>query len=908
MRATLPLLALFTALPAVLAAGRCREGLNYCGSTLISLGWTQSELLAIADGDTNVEKALFYCEMDGIVEYSGPYVSGSFFDAASYIPPDAIFALTAEYNADTFPQKVNLGQGTYRDENGQPWVLPSVQKAREILLSQGLYHEYLPILGLQTFRNEATKLALGSEIYDKKQSKLAICQSLSGTGALHLAGLLLRSVRKPLPKVYIPSPTWSNHGQVFSSLGFRCETFQYYDAEKRDIDIEAYYSALRAAEPNSVVIIHACAHNPTGCDPSKEQWKQIGSIMKERKLFPLFDAAYLGFNSGNVDDDAFAMRYFIDELEMEAGGCLSFAKNMGLYGERVGCLFFAAGTEKAATNTQSVLEMLQRSEVSNPPAYGAKIASTILSDDALKEMWFADLITMSGRIRSMRRALYDGLIKSGAPGTWEHLIRQSGMFGFLGLSPAVVQKLKGISSKKRITMTSSNLVPKPWVPRDQPPDITLININVIDVEAGRVIPNCSVHVHNGLIARIMPASSLSRSSEAPFTTGPRTKTKFINMRNQYLCPGLIDCHVHLTATPGSTSFRDIFAASSNTIAYRTTHVARSMLLRGFTTARDTGGADAALRDAIAEGLLPGPRLFIAGKALSQTGGHGDLRAPYQNDEHKCCGGHSPALARVCNGVPACLEAVRDELRQGANFIKIMCGGGVATPTDALDMLQFTAEEIRAITTTAAYSKTYVTAHAYTTQAIRHAVDNGVRGIEHGNFIDPETARYCKEKGVVVTPTLITYQGMTEPPFDHFLDEFSQAKNRDVLAGGLEALEILRDAGITMCYGSDLLAGLHTLQNREFSIRSAVLSPLEILQSATINAAKLVGMEGKLGCIKEGAIADFLILNANPLEDITVLDHVQKSLVAIAKDGRIVTSRVPELTVDPLYDPFRIPSA
>ncbi|KAE8418205.1 imidazolonepropionase [Aspergillus pseudocaelatus] len=456
-------------------------------------------------------------------------------------------------------------------------------------------------------------------------------------------------------------------------------------------------------------------------------------------------------------------------------------------------------------------------------------------------------------------------------------------------------------------MASSNLIPKPWVPRDQPPDITLININVIDVEAGRVIPNCSVHVQNGVITRIMPASSLSRSSEAPFSTGPRTKTKFINMRNQYLCPGLIDCHVHLTATPGGTSLKDIFAASPNTIAYRTAYVARNMLLRGFTTARDTGGADAALRDAIAEGLLSGPRLIIAGKALSQTGGHGDLRAPYQGDEHKCCGGHSPALARICNGVPACLEAVRDELRQGANFIKIMCGGGVATPTDALDMLQFTADEIQAITTTAAYSKTYVTAHAYTAQAIRHAVDNGVRGIEHGNFIDAETARYCKEKGVVFTPTLITYQGMAEPPFDNFLDEASQAKNREVLASGLKALEILRDAGITMCYGSDLLAGLHTLQNREFSIRAAVLSSLEILQSATINAAKLVGMEGKLGCIKEGAIADFLILNANPLENITVLDHVEESLVAIAKEGRIVASKVAELSVDPLYDPYRLPS-
>ncbi|KAE8147855.1 pyridoxal phosphate-dependent transferase [Aspergillus avenaceus] len=385
----------------------------------------------------------------------------SFFATAPYIPPDAIFALTAEYNADSCPQKVNLGQGTYRDENGQPWVLPSVQKARDTLLSQGLYHEYLPILGLESFRNEAAKVALGAELYGKQRAKLAICQSLSGTGALHLAGLLLRSCRSPLPRVYVPSPTWSNHIQVFSSLGFQCESFKYYDEQKKTLDIESYLATLRAAEPGSIVILHACAHNPTGCDPSREQWKQIGAIMKERSLFPLFDAAYLGFNSGSVDDDAFAMRYVVDELQMEAGVCMSFAKNMGLYGERVGCLFFATGSEKTAKNTQSVLEMLQRSEVSNPPAYGARIASAILSSDDLRDMWYADLTTMSGRIRSMRRALYDALIKYGAHGSWEPLIRQSGMFGFLGLSPYVVNKLKEkyhvyMASNSRISIAGLN--------------------------------------------------------------------------------------------------------------------------------------------------------------------------------------------------------------------------------------------------------------------------------------------------------------------------------------------------------------------------------------------------------------------------------------------------------------------
>ncbi|KZF23865.1 aromatic-amino-acid aminotransferase [Xylona heveae TC161] len=368
----------------------------------------------------------------------------SLFQTAPYIPPDAIFALTADYLADPSPKKVNLGQGTYRDSNGQPWVLPSVRKSRQILQDQQLNHEYLPILGHAGFRKAAAKLVLGNSLYQPLEKKIASCQSLSGTGALHLAGLLLRYCRgtSETPTVYIPTPTWSNHFQVYSSLGFKCQPFKYYDSDRKGLDFESYISALKSAEPNSIVILHACAHNPTGCDPSQEQWREIGATMKERQLFPLFDAAYLGFNSGNVDNDAFAIRYFVQELKMEIGLCLSFAKNMGLYGERVGCCFVVTETESAAKNTQSVLEMLQRSEISNPPAYGAKIVTTILEDEELTQLWFQDLITMSSRIRSMREALYNHLNTHKAAGTWEHLIQQSGMFGFLGLSPEVVRTLK----------------------------------------------------------------------------------------------------------------------------------------------------------------------------------------------------------------------------------------------------------------------------------------------------------------------------------------------------------------------------------------------------------------------------------------------------------------------------------
>ncbi|PWY82004.1 hypothetical protein BO70DRAFT_387190 [Aspergillus heteromorphus CBS 117.55] len=440
---------------------------------------------------------------------------------------------------------------------------------------------------------------------------------------------------------------------------------------------------------------------------------------------------------------------------------------------------------------------------------------------------------------------------------------------------------------------------KPWSPQTPPPDLTFIHAHVVDVETSSVIRDATVRVREGRIVSVTPHGTTA-------SLAPGSQLVDLAQRH-YLCPGLIDCHVHLTATPGGVSLRELFAASPNALAYRTAYVAREMLLRGFTTVRDTGGADAALREAIADGLLPGPRLFIAGHALSQTGGHGDFRASYQGEAFKCCGGQHASLARVCDGVPACLAAVRDELRQGADFIKIMCGGGVATPTDALDMLQFTPEEIRAITTTAAYSGKYVTAHAYTVEAIRHAVDNGVRGIEHGNFIDRETAEYCQARGVVFTPTLVTYHGMTQPAFAGFLDEFSQRKNQEVLRGGLRALTVLRDAGALICYGSDLLAGMHPLQNQEFSIRAAALSAGEILQSATVNAARSLGMAGQLGSLREGSIADLLILNANPLEDIGVLDRIQQSLVGLLKAGRVVTVQadgVDGLSVDPIYDPCR----
>jgi imidazolonepropionase-like amidohydrolase len=431
---------------------------------------------------------------------------------------------------------------------------------------------------------------------------------------------------------------------------------------------------------------------------------------------------------------------------------------------------------------------------------------------------------------------------------------------------------------------------KPWSPKTPPTPTQFLNCKIIDVTKGKVFEAESIGISEGKVAYVGPQED---------ARPPSAKTT-VDLGSYFLCPGLIDCHVHLTANSGQATMRDLFAAHPNTIAYRTTWNAKQMLLRGFTTVRDTAGADASLREAISEGLVHGPRLFIAGKALSQTGGHGDLRAAYQGGEHGCCGGHTPGLARICDGVPACLEAARDELRKGADFLKIMVGGGVASPSDPLEGLQFSAEEIQAITSTARQMGKYVTAHAYTVDAIRHAIDNGVMGIEHGNFIDEETAKLCVAKGVTITPTLVTYKAMSEPPYEDFLPPDGQAKNKRVLSAGVQALKTLHESGVNVCFGTDLLAGMHSRQNEEFAIRQRALPAAEILRSATVNAARLLGCETSLGQIAEGFHADILILDENPLDDITVLDRITKHCRAIIKAGRVVFSRIEGLVVDEVY--------
>lgn len=439
---------------------------------------------------------------------------------------------------------------------------------------------------------------------------------------------------------------------------------------------------------------------------------------------------------------------------------------------------------------------------------------------------------------------------------------------------------------------------KPWL-RPPPKPYLLANANIVDVAAGNILPNKALKLRDGLIHAITDSTpaTVAAAEDEGYTT--------IDCAGSYLTPGLIDAHVHLMAVPGFSDLSAAFGNPHDVSVLRQPYVCAQMLHRGFTTVRDCGGALLSLKEAINDGLFPGPRLFLAGHALSQSGGHADYRGPHDNSF--CCGGATTGLGRVCNGVSQCMQAVREEIRCGADFIKIMGSGGVSSPTDKIDHLQFTGAEIRAMAECAANAGTYVTAHAYTAKAIRHCVENGARGIEHGNFIDEPTARLMAEKGCFLTPTLVTYAEMASPKWKGYLPPESVAKNEEVLVAGLEALKIAHDSGVTICYGTDLLGPLGQAQTREFSLRSRVLPPLEVLRSATINPARLIGQEMGLGQIRPGFGADILIVKSNPLEDVTVLDDPESNIAAVIKEGRICKSRWAALCEDVVV-PVKIKSS
>lgn len=324
--------------------------------------------------------------------------------------------VTEAFLADTDPNKLNLGVGAYRCDNGKPTVLKSVQTAQKAILEKGMNNEYAPIGGDQAFVNIAVEMAYGTNSAPLKEGRVAALQSLSGTGALRLCAAFIGKFM-PGKTVYMSDPTWGNHFPIFEHAGVKTGKYPYYDPATKGLDIKGVLKAIADAPNGSGFVLHACAHNPTGVDPSRDQWKQISAAMKAKGHLVIMDSAYQGFATGDVDGDAFAIRQMVEDGH-EIFVCQSFAKNFGLYGHRVGTVSVVCNSKEEKARVDSQLKILARAIYSNPPIQGARIVQMVLSDAALRKQWFADVKEMADRIIKMRALLKKGIIDAGSKHNW----------------------------------------------------------------------------------------------------------------------------------------------------------------------------------------------------------------------------------------------------------------------------------------------------------------------------------------------------------------------------------------------------------------------------------------------------------------------------------------------------------
>jgi len=359
-------------------------------------------------------------------------------------PEDPILGITVAYLKDTSMKKVNLGVGAYRDDIGRPYVLECVREAEKRIYDGKVDHEYLPIGGLQQFTKVAQELCLGRDSVVIKEKRAVTVQAISGTGALRLAGdFLHRFIDLPgdnKKTIYLPNPTWGNHIPIFKDAGLQTKTYKYYDEKTFGLDFDGLKGDMKGAPNNSMFLFHACAHNPTGVDPNQSQWKEISKIAKEKGHYVFVDLAYQGFASGDPEKDAFSVRTLINDGH-NIGIAQSFAKNFGLYGERIGALTFITQDLKEAESVESQLKIMIRPMYSNPPIYGARVIGTILNDAKLTSQWRTEVKAMADRIITMREKLVSHLKGFGSKKDWSHITNQIGMFCYTGLKPEQVDKL-----------------------------------------------------------------------------------------------------------------------------------------------------------------------------------------------------------------------------------------------------------------------------------------------------------------------------------------------------------------------------------------------------------------------------------------------------------------------------------
>ncbi len=403
------------------------------------------------------------------------------------------------------------------------------------------------------------------------------------------------------------------------------------------------------------------------------------------------------------------------------------------------------------------------------------------------------------------------------------------------------------------------------------------NARLLDPDKDEILDGHELLVEDGTIREV---------SDRPITAG---SAEILDCQGKTLMPGLIDCHVHVILS--EVFIRRLEEVPLTLMTAKAMQQASAMLDRGFTTVRDTGGADWGIKAAIDEGLVAAPRLFIAGKAIGPTGGHSDARRRTDPGLNcYCCNALAFAMA-IADGADEVRKTVREEMRQGCDHVKIMMSGGVASPYDPLESLQYSPGEVAAAVEEAEAFGRYVCAHAYSAEAITRAAHGGVRTIEHGNLIDDAAAKLMAEKGMYLVANLIAYYAMRENGADFGMPPDMLEKNEMVIDGGLRSLEICKRAGVPVAYGTDLLGQLQHNQGREFMLRAQVLSPLEIIRSATLTGAEVLRQEGKLGCLTPGAHADLIVVDGDPLKDLSLFERPEASLAAIMKAGHFHKNRL-----------------
>lgn len=363
----------------------------------------------------------------------------SLFAAVEMAPRDPILGLNEQFNADTNPNKVNLGVGVYYDDNGKLPLLQCVQQAEKQMMEVQVPRGYLPIDGIAAYDKAVQGLVFGADSVALKEARIATVQGIGGTGGLKIGADFLKRV-SPDAKVLISDPSWENHRALFTNAGFTVDAYPYYDADKRGINFEGMLSALKSAAAGTVIVLHACCHNPTGYDITPQQWAQVVEAVRAQGLVAFLDMAYQGFGDGIAEDGAVIGQFMQAGLDFFVS--TSFSKSFSLYGERVGALSVVCNSKDEAARVLSQLKIVIRTNYSNPPTHGAQVVATVLNTPVLRALWEQELAGMRTRIKQMRTAFVDKLKAAGIKQDMSFITRQKGMFSYSGLNKEQMQRLR----------------------------------------------------------------------------------------------------------------------------------------------------------------------------------------------------------------------------------------------------------------------------------------------------------------------------------------------------------------------------------------------------------------------------------------------------------------------------------